>query len=262
MTSFFNKWKIRLYKIIFICHYYLFHHRRMIEKLSSYGMSEIKTFDITQWLRIIRGRKIVRYLYRAQLHGETCFVKVGKKGMFMDNEIAVNEHINSYNITFIPRLLISDKNFDNDKSMIVTEFLTGIRRIVLPNDEKTFEHICSQLESIHAGLQEIGVIHGDLTAANVLLNEENHIQMIDFGVAWLTNAEIIEMTRAFGRNYLLSEDVLIYDNAYSFLKLLDNIGISDERKKTECYRRLESLVGKHTKVFHYSKSESQYVCVK
>ncbi|MCL2425491.1 MAG: hypothetical protein FWD05_04045 [Oscillospiraceae bacterium] len=249
MIDFFNKWMTRLHKVIFIGSYYLFHHRRMIKKLSSYGMSEIKTQNIKQWLRIIRSKKIIRHFYKAKFDGKVCFVKLGRKGMFMDNEITLNKYINQFNFTFIPKLLISDDNFDNDKAMIVIEFFPEARRFELPEDKESFESVCSQFEHIHSCFLEIGLIHGDLTPANVLINKENQVQIIDFGVAWIPKFDVIEMTRAYGRNYLLSKNSLVYDNVYAFLKLLESVGISDEYKTTKSYQDLQSLVGKHTKIF-------------
>jgi hypothetical protein len=71
--------------------------------------------------------------------------------------------------------------------------------------------------------------------------------MIDFGIARGPGSEAfpVDYSRHAGTYFLLEGNTRIYDDAYSFLQMLDFSGIPAFFKEKECFRRIERLVGGH-----------------
>ena len=249
----------RILKRLFILSYFLFYHCRTLRKLSIYGLTDISIFDLKNWFRwtVDRDGKtkyFVRKYFEAELNNQKCFIKISKIqdaiskfDNISKNEIYINRYTNECNLKFVPKMLLYDALYDKNSVILVTEFKNGLNRFAMTNDEKDFETICTEFEYIHSRFKEFNIIHCDLTDANLLLDHNNHIFIIDLAVALAPGSEIyqIDFTRV-GNNFMYSNGVRTYCNAFAFLKILEASGISDSFKQKECYKRIERLVGVHT----------------
>jgi len=217
-------------------------------KLSSYGLSEISVYRVRRWYTYTEEEKIIRRYYKARFNGELCFIKVAKNDSTIKKEIFINKYLVQCDIEFIPKLLVSDEEYDVSTSLIVTEFIQNTHKFKLPEDEKTFEYICGELIAIHGCFHKLGIMHGDICNSNILLDSRNNISLIDFGVGWAPGSEIFKVNDLYvrGTYYILDGNIRTYDHAFSFLRMMDDCGISKEFKQKECYKKIEKLLGVHT----------------
>ena len=243
-----DKYSRIVYKVLHIVIYFLFYHHAAVTRLSTYGLSDISTYQIRRWLRVVRGEKLIRFYYQAKFKGEPCFIKMAKLDNTIGNEIYINKYLARCGATFVPRLLISDDNYNKDTSMMVLEAISDMREFELPDNESSFESICGDFEDIYKFFLEHGIIHGDINDSNLLLDHDNHIILIDFGLAKSPGSDTSQLSCSVQRGlyYQSSENTRIYDDAYSFLRMLDDCGIPDAFRQKECYQRIERLVGTHT----------------
>ena len=244
-----NKYARIVNKVVYIVLYYLFSHRKHVVRLSKYGLTNIKTHQIRRWLRVVRGEKLVRFYYHAKLNNKPCFVKMAKQDSTLKNEIFINKYLTQCGATFAPRLLISDENYDKDTTMMVFETIVDVREFELPDNEATLESICECFEDIYKFFLEHGIVHGDINESNLLLSQDNQIILLDFGLASSLESDISSLRDSVqhGYYYQFSANARIYDDAYSFLKMLDDSGVPEAFKKKECYQRIEKLVGVHSR---------------
>ena len=235
-------------KELYIASYFLFYHRKAVSKLSSYGFSDIKTYEVRRWVRIVRDKKLIRFYYKAQFKGIPCFIKLARMDITMKNEIFVNKYLVECGADFAPQMLISDENYSEDTSMIAFESISDLREFELPADENTFESICEEFEGIFKFFLKHGIIHGDINDSNLTLNRKNHIILIDFGLGKTPDSDtsLLSFSVQRGLYYQSTENTRIYDDAYSFVSMLDDCGISEAFKQKECYKRIKQLVGVHT----------------
>jgi len=246
----FHKCKANLRKLFLISLYFLFHHRKALAKLSSYGFSDIKVCRFRRWQwwqwHNSREKNYQRFYYKAKYSNKIYFIKVSKDDYTVKNEIFINEYLIQCGVTFAPKLLMSDENYGKNTAMIAFEFISEIYNFELADDEKAFEFICKEFEYIHGHFLKFNIIHGDISASNLLLGNKNNIVLIDFALSWVPGSEVFKLRHPCGLYHVLSDNKHVYDNAFSFLRMLDDCGISDAFKQKECYKRIEKLLGVHT----------------
>ena len=230
-------------KLHFVLCYFLLHHRKTIAKLSSYGLTDIRVYCVRHWYMGLGEEKLVRLFYKTKLDGTWCFVKLVENDSSIAKEIFINKYITERGIEFVPKLLLSDDN------LLVIEFIQGMKKFKLPDDEKAFENMCADFKNIHACFKKFDIIHGDISASNVLLDKDNKIVLIDFGVGWVPGSEVFPSNHVIhhGTYYVESDNIRIYDNAFSFLRVLDYYKIPAKFKQMKCYKEIEQLVGAHCK---------------
>jgi len=199
------------------------------------------------WYTGLGAEKLVRLFYRARYNGEPCFIKLVTNDSSIKKEIFINEYATQCNLDFIPKLLQSN-DINKNSSFLVTEFISGAKKFQMPNDEKSFETICANFIYIHDCLKKYDIIHGDISISNIILDSQNRIKLIDFGVGKAPGSEVFDTGRFIHRGtyYIPTNDSRIYDNAFSFLKVMDAAGIPTAFKQKKCYKEIESLVGEHT----------------
>jgi len=246
MRYVFEKLKRFPRKLLFLSSYFLFYHREAIAKLSRFGFAEVRAFRIQKWRRFQTGN-VFRYYYTAQFNGEKCFVKLSNDSTIV-NEIFVNSYITQCGVSFVPKLLIGDTNYAKDSYLLALEFRSDLSNFRLPDDEKAFESLCHEFRRVYDKFKEFGIIHGDISASNLLLDTDNRISLIDFGIGRVPGSEAIEidMNTHCGTYYRTNKTGKVYDDVYSFLCMLDDCGIPAAYKQKECYKNIKSLIGTHT----------------
>jgi len=251
MKSVYIKYKGRFCKLLFLISYFLFRRRRTMRKLGSYGFTGISGYQLRRWFRWHPWHgKIIRYYYMAELNGKKCFVKIVEAANdgTISNELAVNRYITQCGLDFVPELLAGDESYGKGEILLATGFKPGTVNFGLPADEESFEKVCGEFERIHGRFLDSGIIHGDISSSNLLLGPEDKILLIDFGIGRAPGSEThgINYQRHRGTYYRESGNTRTYDDAYSFLRMLEDCGIPDGLKQKDCYKRIEKLVGAHT----------------
>jgi serine/threonine protein kinase len=195
------------------------------------------------------GKKNLRFFYKAKYNGRECFIKLGENdAISMNREISANKYIKECGLDFIPDMLICDEFYDDDTVMIATEYIFGLKNFETPENQEHFEKVCVSFEYVHRCLEKFGIIHGDLNRSNIALRG-NDIILIDFGISWIPGADNhipLKLLPGSGISYIKSGSTRIYDLAFSFIRILEECGISQDFKQQECYKRIEQLVGVHT----------------
>jgi len=230
-------------KLLFLLSYFLLRHNKAVSKLLSIGLTNIRIFNIRKW-RGSRANNIRRYYYTAQYNQKKCFVKLSNDSTIL-NEIFVNNYITRCGIDCVPKLLFSKTNYDKDFSVLILEFKSDMRNFEIPKDEKTFESVCEEFLHIYNKFSEFNIIHGDINKSNLLLDSENRITVIDFGIGRISESDSIRIVRKThcGTYFQTMGSYRIYDDAYSFLMMLDDCGLPPMYKNKECYKKIESLIG-------------------
>jgi len=221
-------------------------HHRIIRRLKSYGISDIKIYKFRKWNIGSKRKKMsfkkMRFYYKARYNNSACFIKMGNNNS-TSNEITINKYLDRCSMDFIPSLLLSDEDFSKSTVLIVTEYISNLKKIKVPDDIEGFRQICTELEVIHEKLMAHNIIHGDLSDSNLSMTKDNRIMLIDFGYGWIPGMNKNTFLRTI---YKKTSNANVYCNAHNFLRVLDEIGTPDNFKQEECYKRLERLVGLHT----------------
>lgn len=247
------EYKVIVTKVLLTLIYFIFCHRKAVSRLSLHGLTDIRAFQISLWY-MGRSKKgtLLRFFYTAQLNGQKCFVKVATNDKTIKREIFINKYIAQTGLSFVPKLLLSDEAYADNTVLLVTELLLNTSKFKLPKNEQDFESLCREFECIHESLRKLDIIHGDINASNIILDQDNHIILIDFGISWAPGSEIypedhINNPGTYYQSSITNSDsIRIYDNAFSFLEMLKDCDISFAFTNKECYKRIERLVGTHT----------------
>ena len=137
---------------------------------------------------IQRGAEAV--LYKEKIDGKTVLVKERiKKGYRveqLDDEIRssrtrhearlMKRAVTSVNV---PRIL------KTEKFKIIMDFIEGrkLKEKLLDMDEKEVKKACSEIGKMAAQIHNLGIIHGDLTTSNFIVEKDTgKIFLIDFGL--------------------------------------------------------------------------------
>ncbi|HEX9653502.1 MAG TPA: protein kinase [bacterium] len=131
-------------------------------------------------------------------------------------------------------VIIYDVDEDRDFSYIVMEYLQGKDlklllereiRFDLPRTINIISQICSALDYAH----QLGIVHRDIKPSNIILTQNNHVKVADFGIAKLPHfgtltqtgsiigtpyymsPEQIEGRKLDGRSDLFSVGVILYE---------------------------------------------------
>jgi TP53 regulating kinase-like protein len=67
---------------------------------------------------------------------------------------------------------------------IIMEYIEGerIKEVIEYSKQKTQENLCTRIGSLIGKLHKCGIIHGDLTTSNMIINNGKKIYFIDFGL--------------------------------------------------------------------------------
>lgn len=223
--------------------YTIFLKHKEISKLNDMGFHDVSVFKPSTW-RIGKGAdKAYRRYYCATYNGKKCFIKIAKNDKTVQNEIVVQKAIQQSNFTFTPQCLMTCINFYPDTAMLANEYIEGL--CAIPEDAtpdqlvdytKQFLKILQQMESV-------GLVHADIHRGNLMLSQKNELILMDFGISHFINKENnVNYVERPGTFYRREGKYRIYDDAYSYLKLLEKINVYS----VDCpeFGEIESRVGK------------------
>jgi TP53 regulating kinase-like protein len=131
-------------------------------------------------------------LYLADWHERKAIIKVRIPKKYRPQ--ALDEHIRSYRTVHEPQLMHEAKiagvptpliylvNVPN--SLIIMEYIEGpqIKNVLNRVSDKDRHQLCIEIGKSIARLHKYGIVHGDLTTSNMVLNSNNHVFFLDFGL--------------------------------------------------------------------------------
>ncbi len=82
---------------------------------------------------------------------------------------------------FVPGLL----DVDAEKGIIVMERIAG-DRLSECLEKTSYREICEKIGECAAMMHNKGIIHGDLTTSNIILDKNSSIRVIDFGLSFFS----------------------------------------------------------------------------
>jgi TP53 regulating kinase-like protein len=131
-------------------------------------------------------------LFLTEWHGRKAVIKIRIPKKYRPP--ALDEQIRNYRTIHEPQLMHQAKKsgvptpliymVDVPQSSIVMEYIPGkqIKQLLITAGKQKRNLLCSRIGESIARLHEYGVIHGDLTTSNMILNPQGKIVFIDFGL--------------------------------------------------------------------------------
>jgi TP53 regulating kinase-like protein len=131
-------------------------------------------------------------LYLTHWHGREVVIKKRLPKKYRPPQL--DERIRIYRTIHEPQLMNEAKKagvptptiflVDVNEASIIMEFIEGIqvKKLLSETTKNKREDICKKIGELIGNLHERGIIHGDLTTSNMILNNEGKIYFVDFGL--------------------------------------------------------------------------------
>jgi TP53 regulating kinase-like protein len=131
-------------------------------------------------------------LYLTDWHGRKVIMKKRLPKKYRPSRL--DEHIRAYRTIHEPQLIHKAKKagvptptvflVDLKNATVIMEFIEGKQVKQLLNEVTTSERrqLCLKIGELIGMLHENGIIHGDLTTSNMILDSEGKIFFVDFGL--------------------------------------------------------------------------------
>jgi TP53 regulating kinase-like protein len=131
-------------------------------------------------------------LFLADWHGRRVVVKARFPKKYRPAEL--DEKIRSYRTAHEPQLMHEAKKagvptptiflVDMKDAAITMEFVEGkqVKQVLANVSKKKRQELCTSIGELIGKMHKHGVIHGDLTTSNMILNGEGKIFLVDFGL--------------------------------------------------------------------------------
>lgn len=259
-----NKWLHRIFSGVYRNTVYLaktgyfqsmFHYILKIagpekKKLRTYGFERVKAYKSKTW-RIGKGLDgACRRYYTAYYRQQRVFIKVAMHDATIGNEIAFAEYLQGRTPDFVCPAVLWDKNFAQETMMLSIAFMEGLSSLKLPQTQEEFATLCDGFSEILEQLNALQIVHADIHKNNLMCDRQGKLVLLDFGISVIRGVENgIDYVARPGTFYKMRrEDQRIYDDAWSFVCQMDALGIPEEWKETESYRRIVQAVGRNQAV--------------
>jgi TP53 regulating kinase-like protein len=131
-------------------------------------------------------------LFLASWHGKRVIIKARFPKKYRPAEL--DEKIRSYRTAHEPQLMHEAKKagvptptiflVDMKDAAITMEFVAGkqVKQVLANVSNKKRQELCTSIGGLIGKMHKHGVIHGDLTTSNMILNGEGKIFLVDFGL--------------------------------------------------------------------------------
>ncbi len=229
-------------KVSFYIKYCITTKTNETNKLKTYGLTDVKPFAYADW-RNGKGRDhAFRRYYIATYNGKKVFIKIGIGDVTVANEYQIMKGLENAKVSFVAPMLCGDGRFDINTTMLAVEFIPNLTRFAIPVCYNDFKKMCEQFYTILAELNKRAIVHADIHAGNLMLQDEK-IYLLDFGISKVKGIENgIDYRFRPGTFYRTTNNKRRYDDAYSFIQLLEKIGIKEEWKNSDSYKRITELI--------------------
>ena len=131
-------------------------------------------------------------LYLAEWHNKKVMIKKRLAKKYRPSKL--DRQIRVYRTVHEPQLMHEAKKagvptptiymVDLKKAMIIMEFIEGkqIKQLLSEVSASKREKLCAKIGQLVGKLHSHGIVHGDLTTSNMILNSEKKIFFVDFGL--------------------------------------------------------------------------------
>lgn len=131
-------------------------------------------------------------LYLAEWHSRKVIMKKRLPKKYRPSKL--DEQIRTYRTVHEPQLMHEAKRagvstptiflVDIKNTSIVMDFIEGkqVKRLLGEVTEKDRQHLCLKIGELIARLHGNGIVHGDLTTSNMILNPRGKVFFVDFGL--------------------------------------------------------------------------------
>ncbi len=223
--------------------YYFTVRRSEIRKLKNTGFKSIRSCKYNEW-RIGKGKDLAyRRYYLAQFEEQKCFIKIGTNDSTVKNECLVLENYKNHSFRFSPQYIKGNLAFDNDTVMIAVSYIEGLSKFEMPKTLSEFEGICSQFIEILNVLEDADLVHADIHKGNLTLKNQK-LYLMDYGISIIKSKgnEVDYISRP-GTFYKLIENTRIYDDAYSFVSMIEQEKNHHAFEDCVSYKKIKEKIG-------------------
>ena len=131
-------------------------------------------------------------LYLTDWHGRKVIMKKRLPKKYRPSRL--DKHIRTYRTIHEPQLMHEAKKagvptptiflVDLKNAMIIMEFIEGkqVKQLLSEVTKSERQSLCLKIGELIGRLHEYGIIHGDLTTSNMILDSEGKIFFVDFGL--------------------------------------------------------------------------------
>lgn len=221
--------------------YSINHRNEEINELKKYGFTKIKPINWQEW-RIGKGKDGAHRRYYEAFSGkQKCFVKVGFSDATVDNELLILEN-ESITLPFSPRLIAGSRTFSENTAMVAVEFIEGLSKFRLPENLSQFEHICVEFQRVLELLKQCRIVHADIHKGNLMM-KGNELFLLDYGISMnIDLGNNIDYMARPGTYYRIENDMRKYDDAFSFVKTIENYNPPEEYKNSPMFLEIKEKV--------------------
>lgn len=221
--------------------------------LRNYGFKDIKPFKTRAWRIGTEKDHAHRRYYTAIYEGIKCFVKVALNDSTIGNEIAVAEQLKDKDLSFISKIIAVEKNFSGNKQLLATTFTSGLHPI---SEESIYNDVevvsssklltyCKQMKEILQALEELKLVHADIHKGNLMLDANDNLILLDFGISkFLDKDNDVQYRYRPGTFYRETAEGRVYDDAYSFIALINKYETCQEILNTNEYKAIFDRIDK------------------
>ena len=219
-----------------------------LKKLKTYGFQKIRYFNTPAWRFGMGLDHAYRRYYTAFYLGKKVFIKVAKNDATIENEILFGEKLQGNPVLRGGQPVASDRNFADKTMMLAMPFETGLVSYSLPDTREKFEEQCKDFLAVLAALEKLQVIHADIHQNNLMLNAVKQPVLLDYGISMVKGQpNAVDYRARPGTFYTEAESngnkVRTYDDAYSFVMMLERLGLPQEWKDVPSYVKIQNRIG-------------------
>ena len=217
-----------------------------VKRLRDFSLTKAKPVNFLSW-RVGKGKdKAYRRYYLAEYNSMKCFVKVGTNDATVKNEYSLLSQFDMSEIGFSPKYLVGSDIFSHNTTMVAVEYIYGLEKFKIPDDIEAFDMLCASFLEILKTLESNNIVHADVHKGNLMLQDDKLI-LIDYGISMKKEVgNNIDYVARPGTYFTENNGQRKYDDAYSFIKLLEYLDICDEFKKSGKYNEIKNRVDKFT----------------
>lgn len=234
----------------YLARYFELEHSIVVTALEQLGFYNIAPYRTDHWYIGDDGSDTQRKYYSALYDDKRCFIKYVANDSTIANEIFVNRYLTKKRIPCVPQTLFATYSDDDNTAILATEWLENISGFYVPESLDAFRAVLSEYLEILRIFSEKDITHNDVSDSNLLVVNGEKLMLTDFGIGHVPGSDrfFIDYVLHDGTYYQQQGMKRIYDDAWSFFRILEDAGIPDAFRQTEEYRRLLSQIGKHTYV--------------
>lgn len=233
--------------IYYLC--YLYKDRRSdYYLLKRYKFKDIRQFRPRTW-RYGKGKdNAFRRYYLAKLDDEKCFIKIAENDETVKNEIKIQKYLSSIEFKYTPTCKIADNSFNESIAILAISYIEDLKQIETPINSKNLDLICNEFINICDILFNAQIIHADIHKDNLLQKKDGSLMLLDFGISMANKIDnTVNYLARPGTYFKEFGNIREYDDVYSFLKMLGSLGLNEELKHTDSYKKIKALDGRYSR---------------